>query len=190
MMSIVGYFAAILMGTVLGLLGGGGSILAVPIFVYIFEIPAHIASGYSLFVVGLIALFGAIQYERQNLVDSKTAVNFALPALCGVYISRRFIIQSLPEFIIQTSTFQLSKNSLILFTFAIVMISAALSMIRGRSLILEGRSSDKNRHVVLVSFWAFIMGLVTGFVGAGGGFLIIPMLVVLLGIDMKIAIGT
>ena len=91
-MNIIGVIGALLIGVVLGLIGAGGSILTVPIFVYILDISPVQATAYSLFVVGVAALFGAIKNTKEKLVDYKTGLVFAFPAFLGVYISRKFLL--------------------------------------------------------------------------------------------------
>jgi len=174
---------------ILGLMGGGGSILTVPILVYLFDIPARTATGYSLFIVGLTAGFGAISYSRSKLIDYQAAFLFALPALVGVYLSRRFLVPSLPEVLFQIGGVTLLKDQFILVAFSIVMLLASYSMMRGKKV------SAATESLFAMSVWrmgtqGFGVGLVTGFVGAGGGFLITPALVVLARLEMKVAVGT
>lgn len=187
-MELLGYFSALIMGSVLGLVGGGGSILAVPILVYLLNIAPSAATGYSLFVVGISALFGAIQYTRSGLIDFKIGSIFAVPAFIGVYLARKFIVPALPEIVFTVGSREITKDSFILSVFAVVMLVAAYSMVRKKS--NSSASRKKPINIPLVAFEGVTVGLITGFVGAGGGFLIIPALVVLAGLDMKIAVGT
>lgn len=179
------------MGGVLGLLGGGGSILTVPILVYLFGIEAVLATGYSLFIVGCAALVGGARYLRRGEVDLETAIWFGGPSILGVYACRRWVVPALPEVFFADSPIPLEKGTLILVTFAALMLLASFSMIRGRRVPAhaEARPSGRRRQYRLASEGALI-GAVTGFVGAGGGFLIIPALVVLSGLPMKTAVGT
>ena len=89
LLNIIGYFAAVLMGGVLGLIGGGGSILTVPILVYLFKIPPVLATAYSLFIVGLTSIFGMAGYIKAKLVNFKVGIVFSIPAMIGVFTARK-----------------------------------------------------------------------------------------------------
>ncbi len=195
-METFGYAAALLMGAVLGLMGGGGSILAVPILVYIFSIPPTIATGYSLFLVGLTSLFGVIGYARKKQVNFKVGFVFSLPALVGVFSARKFVVPALPATLFSINGFSVSKDLAIMVLFALMMLAASVSMIRGRKEPAPDQSDQKKHEVfegkkiLLIAVEGLIVGLLTGLVGAGGGFLVIPVLVILAGLDMKEAVGT
>lgn len=191
MLIIFGYVGALLTGVTLGLIGGGGSILIVPVLVYLFSIAPDLATAYSLFVVGLASLVGAWRYYKADLIDMKTAVVFAIPALVGVYSTRRYMIPALPEMIFESSFVTITKDTLIMGVFAIIMLAASLAMIRKK------RSAEQPEQESQISYnykWIFVEGLIvgaiTGFVGAGGGFLIIPALVLLAKLPIRMAIGT
>jgi uncharacterized protein len=183
---ILGYISGIFMGIVLGLLGGGGSILTVPIMTYIFKVPATIATSYSLFIVGVSAAMGAISYIKKDLIDYKVGAYFAISAFFSIYLVRQILLPNIPEVIDVFQVFQLSKDNLIMLVFSIVMLGASFSMIKGR----KESNETKPRKNILLIFQGLFVGAVTGFVGAGGGFLIIPGLVFLAGLDMKQAVGT
>lgn len=187
-MIALGYILAVVMGITLGLIGGGGSILTVPILVYVFELPASQATAYSLFVVGLASVFAAVDYYRRGLLDFKTGIVFAIPAFLGVYLVRRYLMPALPESMSPFQGIEFAKNTLILVVFAIVMLVAAISMIRGRK--DEGEAAKKKINLFFVVLEGLLVGGLTGFVGAGGGFMIIPALVILAGLSMKEAVGT
>lgn len=186
MFDILGYLFSIVMGFSLGLLGGGGSILTVPIFVYVFGISAESATGYSLFVVGATSLVGFLTYLKSKTVDVRTGFIFALPTLVVVYLVRRFWLPSWPSQF-ELGALHLAKDTTILVLFSITMLLAASSMIRGRSVKPEGASAN---GVLFLSLLGMGTGLLTGIIGAGGGFIIIPALVILAGLDTKVAIGT
>ena len=131
-METLGYAAAVLMGGILGLMGGGGSILAVPILVYIFSIPPTVATGYSLFLVGLTSLFGVIGYARKKQVNFKVGFVFSLPALVGVFSARKFVVPALPATLFSLGGFTVTKDLAIMVLFALMMLAASVSMIRGR----------------------------------------------------------
>ncbi|MEK6773522.1 MAG: sulfite exporter TauE/SafE family protein [Bdellovibrionota bacterium] len=188
-MENLGFIASFVMGIILGLMGGGGSILTVPILVYLFGFSPTVAAGNSLFVVGLTALIGSAMYIRKGDVDFKTGFSFAVPSVIGVNISRGLIIPKIPEIIVSFNGFALTKEILIMATFAALMIAASYSMIKTKS---ERKPMEMRplMRVALIAFEGLIVGLIAGFVGAGGGFLIIPALVLLAGLSMRIAIGT
>ena len=188
-MEILGYFAAFVMGLSLGLIGGGGSILTVPILVYLFSQNPLVATTGSLFVVGSTALVGAITNARKKMVDFKTGLLFALPSFVGVFVARRFILPSLPDIIYQQHGIVLTKALLVMGAFAILMVLASRAMIRSGSL-KSVEKSEKKASLAVIMGNGFFVGVTTGFVGAGGGFLIIPALVILLKLPMKTAVGT
>jgi uncharacterized membrane protein YfcA len=184
---IFGYFCAIIVGLVLGLLGGGGSILSIPILVYLFNIPPDIAGAYSLFIVGVTSFVGAIPKYKQQLVNLKTGVVFGLPSIISIFITRSVIVPAIPDEIFEIGGFVLSKRMLLLGVFAVLMVLASGPMIRGKRDIA---SNNKRFRTILVILEGILIGFLTGLVGAGGGFLIIPALVFLTGLHFKTAVGT
>lgn len=188
-METLGFIASFLMGITLGLMGGGGSILTVPIMVYLFGFSPTLATGYSLFVVGLTALIGSAMYIRKGEIDFKTGFFFALPSVIGVNISRGLIIPKIPQTILNFNNFTLTKEILIMVTFAALMMIASFSMIKNKS-ERNSMSMQPLMRWTLIAFEGLMVGLIAGFVGAGGGFLIIPALVLLAGLSMRVAVGT
>lgn len=190
-MELYGYIASIFMGLSLGMIGGGGSILTVPILVYLFAINPILATAYSLFIVGLTALVGGGFYLKKGEVDLKTGLIFAVPSFIGVYLTRAFVMPQLPDPVFSIGDQVISKPLLIMFIFAVLMLVASVSMIKTKKLFVQPTNnfSTLNRFI-LISIEGLVVGGVTGFVGAGGGFLIIPALVLLVGMPMKIAVGT
>lgn len=186
-MEILGYVLAIVMGFTLGLLGGGGSILTVPILVYVLAIEPVLATAYSLFVVGATATVGAFRKSKLGLVDWKTGLLFAIPSLVAVFFTRYTLVPAIPEVLFDLGSFTFSKEIGIMVFFALVMLVAAYSMIRGRK---ESQAEEKELNIPLVLVEGLVVGVVTGLVGAGGGFLIVPALVLLVGLEIKIAVGT
>lgn len=185
-MEFLGYFGALAMGVVLGIMGGGGAILTVPILTYLFGIEAVRATGYSLFIVGLTSLIGAMQPIRAGKVNLKTALTFALPSMLMVFAVRKFFLPLLPEVLMQMDNFALTKNFAVMALFAIVMLFSAIAMIRPRK--VEPEKSEL--HPMRLATQGLFVGALAGTVGAGGGFLIIPALVLLAGLEMKEAVGT
>jgi uncharacterized membrane protein YfcA len=186
-MEIIGYIACIFIGIILGILGGGGSILSIPILVYLFHIDAVMASAYSLFIVGATSFVGAIPKYKDHLVNVKTGILFGLPSIVTIFITRKWIVPSIPDVVFQTESFTITKRILILGVFGILMILASFSMIKGRK---EIENENQRFRVVLIVLEGMIIGFLTGLVGAGGGFLIIPALVLLTGLKFKTAVGT
>lgn len=189
-MEIFGYIAAIFMGLSLGLIGGGGSILTVPILVYLFGIEPVLSTAYSLFIVGLTALVGGIFYLRRGEVDLKTGMIFAIPSFLGVYLTRAYVVPSLPDPVFTVAEHAISKPLLIMAVFAMLMVAASYSMIKSKKVTAAPSQMSLPKRVALIGLEGLVVGGVTGFVGAGGGFLIIPALVLLVGLPMKIAVGT
>lgn len=167
-------------------MGGGGSILSIPILVYLFHVDAIEAAAYSLFVVGTTSLFGAVPKYREHLVSVRTAALFGVPSVIATFVTRRWIVHLLPDVLWQTDHFVLSKRLLLLGLFAVLMILASISMIRGRRV----EADDDELHTGWLMIQGFSIGTLTGLVGAGGGFLIIPALVFLTGLRFKVAVGT
>lgn len=187
---ILGYLGALLVGLVLGLIGGGGSILTVPVLVYLLGLNPVIATAYSLFVVGITSLIGAYKNLRKNLVDIKTAIIFSIPAFIAVYATRRWIVPSIPEEVFSIGTFIVTKNIFIMVFFALIMLLASISMIFSKR-NTEATSTDTiTYNYPMIAIEGLIVGILTGIVGAGGGFLIIPALVLLAKLPMKKAVGT
>jgi uncharacterized membrane protein YfcA len=184
---IIGYTLAVVVGITLGLIGSGGSILSVPILVYIMGIEPILATAYSLFVVGTTALFGGIQKAKEKLVDFKKVVLFGIPTVLAVFITRKIIVPSIPDIVYSSNSFTLKKSVLIMIVFAIVMIMASIRMIRP---LKEKISTNDKLNYFGILLQGLFIGLVAGFVGAGGGFLIIPALLFLAKTPMKMAVGT
>ncbi len=188
-MELAGYIASLLMGIILGLMGGGGSIMTVPILVYLFRLSPTLATSYSLFIVGLTTLIGSFIYVRRVEINYSVGLLFAIPSIIGVYISRGLILPSLPDTLISYEGFLLSKEVLIMIVFASLMILASYSMLKPKNKTERLKINPKFLSGLTV-LQGLIVGLIAGFVGAGGGFLIIPALVLLSGLSMRVAVGT
>jgi uncharacterized protein len=188
-MEIVGYIASIIMGLLLGLIGGGGSILTIPILVYLFGVDPVLATAYSLFVVGVTSLVGSVSHFRHGNVHLKTAILFGIPSVVAVFIVRKFIVPIIPDPIFSIGGFEVSKPLFIMVLFAILMMVAAFSMIiKPKKETTDNKTSKHNYFIILLE--GLLVGGVTGLVGAGGGFLIIPALVLFVGLSMRRAVGT
>ncbi len=181
-MEVFGYISLFFVGLVLGTLGGGGSILSVPILVYLFSIDAVTASAYSLFIVGTTSLVGTRLVSKALRVLLRTVLTFGLPSLLAIFSTRKWLLPAIPDIIVQTSSFELSKQELILGVFALLMILAS------RALIVK-RSNDQLESPKQTSLYLILVGLLTGIL-TGGGFLIIPALVYFANMRFKTAVGT
>lgn len=187
---LLGYLAALVIGIVLGLVGGGGSILTVPAMVYLLGLNPVIGTAYSLFVVGMTALIGAIKNFNKGLVDLRTAIVFAIPAFIVVYLTRRFLIPIIPEHLFTIGSLEITRDIGIMVFFALLMLAASYSMIAGKNDGENGENGTISYNYPLIILEGIAVGLATGIVGAGGGFLIIPALVLLAGLPMKKAVAT
>ena len=185
-MEILGYIGALFIGLVLGLTGGGGSILTVPILVYLMSINPVTATAYSLFIVGTTSTFGAIQNYRKNLVDIKNGFIFAIPSFIAVYLTRKYIVPEIPKVIIE-SPFLITKDTFLMLFFAVIMVFGALSVLKKKS---QNTNSEEKRNLILIGIQTFTIGIIIGLVGAGGGFLIIPSLILFAKLPMRKAVGT
>ena len=189
-MEIIGFFGAFLMGISLGLIGGGGSILTVPILVYLFHIDPVLATAYSLFIVGFTSLLGSTSHIRQGNIHWRTALVFGIPSIISVYITRQFLVPIIPHDIFSLGDYLVTKPILMLLVFAILMVIASCSMIKPVRNQVEGVLEEIDYRYMLILLEGLGVGMITGFVGAGGGFLIIPALVLLAKLPMKKAVGT
>lgn len=189
-MEILGYIASLIIGVSLGLIGGGGSILTVPVLVYLFGVDPVLSMAYSLFIVGSTALVGAIPKFKEGLVNLKTAIIFGIPSIAAVYATRKYIVPAIPDSVFFIGDFEVTRSVLLMGLFAVLMVAASISMIRKP----KNKGQEENKPQVfnypLIFLEGSVVGVLTGLVGAGGGFLIIPALVVLSKLPMKQAVGT
>jgi uncharacterized protein len=184
MNELVGYSFAALIGISLGITGSGGSILTVPLLVYLFHLSPLTATSYSLFIVGSTSLVGAINSHLNRLIDLRVSLLFGLPSIVTVFFTRKFLLPIIPEHVATIGNYEIEFSSLTMILFAVLMLLASLSIIR------PAHDWSKPVHTErTVALYGIGIGLVTGFLGAGGGFLLIPALVLLLGIEMKKAVG-
>jgi uncharacterized protein len=188
-LQIFGYLGALVVGLVLGLVGGGGSILTVPLLVYVLGYNPVIATAYSLFVVGSSSMVGTIQKFRKGLADFKIGLAFSFPSFMAVYLSRRYLVPNLPDTLFSIRNYPLTKDMAIMTFFAIVMLVASFSMIKTKK-----ENEQKLINIKQPYYKTFVQGLVigtiTGIIGAGGGFLYVPALVLWANLPMKKAVGT
>jgi uncharacterized membrane protein YfcA len=186
MTHLAGYFFCLFIGFSLGLIGGGGSILTIPMLVFFFGIDPVMSTTYSLFIVGLTAISGSIDHYRMRSIDYKTVLLFGIPSVIILFIMRRWLLGLIPTTILRTDSWVLSKSLFIMIVFSITMLIAGWSMARGASYTHSPGRLSYPRLVLQ----GCITGAITGFIGIGGGFIIVPSLVLFAGLPMKQAIGT
>lgn len=191
-MEILGYLASILIGISLGMIGSGGSILTVPVLVYLMGINPLLATTSSLFIVGTASLVGGMRSYAKQQVDFKAVTEFGIPSILSIFVTRHYLLPALPDTILTISNLVVSKDMFLMVVFAILMLAASISMIRGRKEEENQGLSASERHnkVLPLVLLGLFIGVVTGLLGAGGGFLIIPSLVLFLKLPMKTAVGT
>ena len=183
----LGYFGALVVGLILGLIGGGGSILTVPLLVYLLGYNPVIATAYSLFIVGTTSLIGTVQKFKKGLVDVKTGLAFSFPSFFAVYFSRRYLVPNIPDTLFSINDFILTKTMGIMIFFAIIMLISSFSMIKKKR---EAKISTSKQAYYKTFIQGLIIGTITGLIGAGGGFLYVPALVIWANIPMKKAVET
>jgi uncharacterized protein len=186
MEDLAGYVASGLIGLSLGLIGGGGSIITIPVLVYLFHIEPTLATAYSLFIVGTTSLVGGVRSAFNRMVDFKSALLFSIPSTIAVYLTRHFLLPHIPEVIVTQNSFSLTKDMALMLFFSVIMVIASVKMIRNN----HKKPDHVSHNFSMIIVHGLVVGIVTGIIGAGGGFLIIPALVLLVGIPMKKAIGT
>jgi hypothetical protein len=183
---VAGYLLASLIGVSLGLIGGGGSILTIPVLVYIFKVDPFTATSYSLFIVGITSLYGSYRHYRLGNLEVKPALFFAVPSLLSLLITRNLLMPRIPGLVLRIGELQLTRNMLIMLVFSVLMIVVSYLMIRKNEHAVKATVKNNFRLGIM----GFLIGFFTGFLGAGGGFVIIPALVFFAGLPMKQAVGT
>ena len=191
-MVVIVFLLVVIVGISLGLIGGGGSILTVPILVYFMGINPILATSYSLFIVGSTSMVGAVINYRKGFVCLNTAMLFGLSSITTVYFTRKILLPAIPSVVYQTDHFQITKSTAIMVLFALLMLLAATAMIRGKKKDVDNDPCilDGAKDIPKLLFYGILIGIITGLLGVGGGFLLIPTLVFILKKPMKEAIGT
>lgn len=187
---IFGFISALIIGISLGLIGGGGSILAVPVLAYLFSVNEKVATAYSLFIVGASALVGGWKQHLKGYVDWRTAIVFGIPAIIGVTLVRHYLVPILPDVLFQIGDFEFTRRMGMFGLFAFLMIPAAFSMLKNKTEAVGKVGGEVKYNYPLILLEGLLVGGITGLIGAGGGFLIIPALVILANVEMKVAVGT
>jgi len=189
-MAIMGYICAMLVGISLGILGSGGSILTVPIMVYLMKVNPIDATGLSLFIVGITSATGGITYVQRKLVDMKTAAIFATPSIISVFLTRKLLMPLIPDPVYSSSSFVLSKELLILILFAVLMMIVGYNMVRKAEYKEPEINELRQYNYPGLLLIGLISGILTGLLGVGGGFIIIPALVLFAKIPVRMSVGT
>lgn len=186
-MYILGLLLAILVGVTLGMIGSGGSILTVPILVYILGVNPVLATTYSLLIIGTTSFVGAVKGVQNKTVDFNKILYFGLPSMVTVFTVRSFILPLVPEEIVFAG-YTFHQDNVLMVLFAAIMTFSAIPMIRGRKVV--DSSMKGGESIFYVAIQGVLVGLITGVVGAGGGFLIIPVLINSFGMSVKRAVST
>jgi uncharacterized membrane protein YfcA len=193
-MTLTGLILFLFIGLILGLIGGGGSLLGVPVLVYIMHVEPDLATTYSLFIVGVTSLVGAISYLRKAEISAEAIINFAISSVATIFCMRKFIMPAIPlQFNI--AGIQFHKHTVIMILFAVIMMLASYSMIKKQiaNRINEVKWDEFAKSPMgkpFVILLGVVVGIITGFVGAGGGFIIVPVLLFFVRLNFKKAIGT
>ncbi|MCX8479875.1 MAG: sulfite exporter TauE/SafE family protein [Chitinophagales bacterium] len=191
MLLLLSYLLALLIGLSIGIMGSGGAILAVPILYYVAGYSMLEASVYSLFVVGATSAVGAMRSWKNKLVNWSAVLFFGIPSVICVYLTRLFIVPLFPKTIFSVADFSMPLDMALLMLFAVLMLLAARSMLRKQ--VVGAQTSlnfNSNKSRLQIIMFGVIVGALTAILGAGGGFLIIPALVLFMYLPMKEAIGT
>ncbi len=190
-MEIAGYIAAVFIGIVLGMMGGGGSILTVPVLVYLFYVNPLTATTYSLFIVGVTSMTGGARAYAKKQVDFRSVTEFGIPSIFAIFITRHFLLPAIPDQF-SIGKIDLTRDVLLMIVFAMLMLAASIFMILNADEGVEQQSQaqERNNKVLYLAILGFSIGIITGLLGAGGGFLIVPALILFMKLPMKTAIGT
>ena len=189
-LELIGYLAIFVMGVTLGVIGAGGSILTVPILVYLFSISPTLATAYSLVLVGSTALTGGIRHILHGSFDREAFLVFGLPSVVSVYVSRRFLLPAIPESLGTIGGVEVTRDGLIMIVFSSLMLVAAVLMIRGRREANPAMPGASKPHRMIAACEGLVVGGITGIVGAGGGFLIVPVMMWGLKLPIRVAVST
>lgn len=186
MLELIGYLLALLIGVSLGLIGSGGSILSIPILVYFFGVTPEVATTHSLFIVGLTAIVASYKHYKLGNLKVSTAILFSIPSIITLLLTRKYILPNIPDIILKTEAITLSKHHFMMGLFSILMMASSVFMIRNKN--ANSQTGVPSRSTLILI--AIGVGFVTGLLGAGGGFLIVPALLLYAKLDVKSAIAT
>tara|TARA_B100001113_G_scaffold330706_1_gene306512 strand:- start:269 stop:1042 length:774 start_codon:yes stop_codon:yes gene_type:complete len=176
MLDLLGYILFVFAGLFFGLFGSGGSIIIIPILIYIFKVSIYEATTYSLLLVFLISLIGTIKHMKKQNLKIQGILIFIIPTIIFTVISRVFLFPAIPDYI---EIFNSTKESLLMMLFSGVILLSSLSLLRSKPIVTKS-----NFQVILLSI-GVLVGLLTGLLGIGGGFIILPALVLFTGMNMR-----
>ena len=188
----LGYLFGVFIGLVLGMTGGGGSLL-LPTFTYLFDTPINLATAYTLILTGATAAIGAVPRIRNKEVDYGTAIALALPVLIGTLLVRGWLFDKVPA-TFGVGGFTLGKRTFVMMIFASIVLLSWATMIGliGRDLKPNPnlRSEQPLRYFAILSVCGLAIGILTAFIGAGGGVMLVPLMVIVMGLEMRTVVGT
>ena len=187
---LIGYLSSICIGLILGLIGGGGSILTIPILVYLMGVEPVVATGYSLFIVGVTSLVGSFSKYKDRSIDLRSVVAFGVPSIVSIFLTRAYLLPNIPDVVVLLDGFAVKKATLLLVLFSMIMVISSFSMIRSKPTVNEAKPGEKRFRYFAIIVQGFGVGILARLVGAGGGFLMIPALVYFASLPMRTAIGT
>lgn len=186
-MELVGYLALICIGIVLAVIGGGGSMLSVPILVYLFSLDIVTASSYSLFIVGTTSLLGVWLKQKEQRIDLRSGLIFCASSMVAIFSTRKWIMHWVPETIMFDDHLLITKRALILGIFSLLAVTASLIVLMKKNWSPRGSGEQRLEFLLPVGL---VTGFLAGVVGVGGGFLILPALLIFARLPFKIAVGT
>ena len=187
-MEIVGYALLVGVGLLLGVMGGGGSILSVPILVYLFSLDIVAASSYSLFIVGTTSAVGTALKRQDRFVDIPATIELGIPSLLAAFCTRKWIVCTLPDILFMFDTTPITKRAFLLTIFATVLVLSSVMVIHGTNIGNHESFARRNRLALILA--GFCVGLLCGLAGAGGGFLILPALMLFGRLPFNLAVGS
>lgn len=189
----LGYLAGLVVGILLGMLGGGGSLL-LPAMLYLFHLDLKLATAYTTILVGVTAMFGAVPRLRRNLIDVPTVIALGIPVSVGMLLVRLWLFDVVPKTLFTVGSIAVTKKMFVLTIFVgLLLLSFASMMGLFRKKLqskTELRAKNSVAYYVLMIVCGLLIGILPGFAGAGGGVLIVPLLVILFGLPMKTVVGS
>ena len=187
-MELFGYASLIGVGLLLGIMGGGGSILSVPILVYLFSLDVVVASSYSLFIVGSTSVVGTALKHRDRFIDIPAALQLGVPSLLVTFCTRKWIVCSIPDVLFMVGSISVTRRALLLSVFALVVIISSVMVVRSKQSTREDSTSRPNPLALILA--GLGVGFLSGLAGVGGGFLILPALMFFGGLRFNVAVGS
>lgn len=187
------YLIGVFIGLALGMTGGGGSLL-LPTFIYLCGFTVQLATGYTLILTGATAAIGVVPRIRKKEVDYATAITLAIPVLIGTLLVRVWLLKMVPEILFEVGGYQLGKRTFVMMIFASIVLLSWATMIGliGGNLKSNPnlRSEQPSRYFVILSICGLAIGILTAFIGAGGGVILVPLMVIVMGLEMRTVVGT